>query len=412
MKQIKSILNSATFRDTLISLVGNFGVALGGFVTTILIARATTPSIFGIYSSLWALSVLLVGLTDLGVSSALINFLPKFNAKRSIYISIAFWVEVIATIGIFLFLAICHLLGIRLIPGSTDPQLILAWILIAIFVFEAFTQFVLTAEKQFYRIAIMQITDSFIKLLIIIFFYYEHSLSIEIALAAAITSGLIATIIGLGKEIISIRFIFPLDHFREIFHFSKWIAITRFFGVTVSRVDVLLLNILAGAYAAGIFSAASRIAVLFSLIVSTLGGVVSPRFSRFENKADLRKYLVKVTLLFIGVAILMSITAIFARPIILLVFGPRYQSSILIFQLLVVAMIPFLLSSITIGPILYFFNKPQFITITTIIQVVLLISLDIFLIPRYTILAPPISLGISNIFVLIVTSSKLINLLK
>ena len=88
--KIKTLLFSDTSRDTAVIMGGNLAVALGGTLFTIVVARSLSPINFGIFSAIFALATLFSSLADLGISSALINFLPKVKGDRSTIISVTF----------------------------------------------------------------------------------------------------------------------------------------------------------------------------------------------------------------------------------------------------------------------------------------------------------------------------------
>ncbi|MEK7064210.1 MAG: polysaccharide biosynthesis C-terminal domain-containing protein, partial [Patescibacteria group bacterium] len=177
-------------------------------------------------------------------------------------------------------------------------------------------------------------------------------------------------------------------------------------------VDILLLNLMVGGFEAGIFAAASRITLLFALLVSSLGAVTSPRFSAFKHHHEIIAYLKKVSLLVVGVSIFMLFTMLIADPLVRIVFGEKFIASVPIFQALTVAMIPFLFTVVTVPPLLYSFNQPQFLAKITIIQTVVLVGLDIILIPTYHAFGPAISLAVSNLIVFSASAFKLYSLLR
>lgn len=412
INKIKRLTSSGTARDTLLSMVGSVGTAVGGMLFTVIVARSMVPEQFGIFSALWALAILLSSLGDLGISSALINFLPKIKSDKSSILTVTFWVQVIASTSFLLLVLLSIPVRRIIIPETTGIQFVLAGAITAVFILETFTFSILAAERRFKFLSLLQIVDSAGKLMIVFGLFLTHHISIELALFSNILSAILATIIGFSGELKHISFLFPKIYFKKIYEFSKWIAVGRIFSVAVARVDILLLASFANSYQAGIFAAASRIALVFSLLASTLGNVTSPRFSGFTTSQQVVSYLKKLTLMVCGIAVIMILIAIFSKPIVLLIFGAKYVSSIVVFRYLCLAMIPFLFELITVNPIIYYFNQPSFIAVVTAIQVTILIILDILLIPKFGAIAPSISLAISNIVVLITTGAKLKSLLK
>ncbi len=412
MDKIKKLFFSQTSRDTLISFSGLGTIAVVGMIFSIITARGLGPSTFGLFSALTALVTLLSSLGDLGISSALVNFLPKVADRRSVLISVTFWFQIAVTLVLTLALMAAGFFHNFIIPGSTPQHFITIGVLTGLYVLQGFALGIFNAEKKFLRASILQGSDSIIKLIIVAGLFFSRNLNIELAILANVFSTLISLIYGFWGEFRNIRPIFPRAQLAEIFQFSKWIALSRTFGVMVSRVDVILLNLLAGSFQAGIYSAASRIALVFALLVSSIGAVTAPRFSAFVHKEDIRRYLKKVALMVGGISLIMLSTVILADPLVRLIFGEEYLAAIPVFRAMTLAMIPFLFSVVTSQPLIYSFNQPKFFSWVTIVQVVIIISLDLIFIPRYQALGPTISLGIANVIVVALSGWKLYRLLK
>lgn len=409
---IKKILSAQTTKDTLVSFGGLGTIAAVGMIFSIIMARSLGPAAFGLFSALIALVTLLSSMGDLGISSALVNFLPKFRDNRNVIISVTFWFQITVTILLTLGLIAAGVFRQTIIPGSTTTHFLIIGFLTGFYVLQGFALGVFNAERKFLSASILQGSDSLVKLLIVTGLFFNKNLNIELALLANVFSCFLSLIFGFWGEFRHIRPIFPRAQMAEIFKFSKWIALSRAFSVMISRVDIILLNLLVGGFQAGIFSAASRIALVFALLVSSIGAVTAPRFSAFVKKEDIRRYLKKVALMVSGISVLMLTTVLLADPIIRIVFGAKYLAAIPVFRALTLAMIPFLLSVITSQPLIYSFNQPKFFSRITIIQVMIIIGLDLVLIPRYQALGPTISLGIANVIVIALSGWKLYRLLK
>lgn len=412
IRQIKRLIFSDTSKDTFITMVGNGIVAVSGATFTVLVARGLNPSQFGVLSALTSTAILLASLGDMGISSALVNFIPKFKGDRDSIVSLSFWIQIIiaALIGLLL-LALSHW-HYKIIPGSTLTHFLLLTLLTTAALLSFFAQSLLKAERNFLYAAIVQIIESVGKLIPVGLLFFLSTLQIRPILLSIIGSITLAASVGLVKELGNISFVFPRLYLKKIFHFSKWVALMRGFSVAISRIDVILLNALGTSHQAGIYAAASRITMLFALLVSSLGSVVAPRFSAFNKKKQVITYIKKVSLLIGGVSLLMALSIILAPFIVKTVFGNQYLAAIPVFRYLTLAMIPFLLSIITTNPLIYFFNKPNFTALATAIQVGLLVVIEVALIPSLGAMAPTVALAVSNTVVLGLTGWKLRNQFK
>lgn len=410
--KILNIFRSSTGKDTFVSMIGLSAIAGAGMLFTVLMARGLSTEAFGVFSALSSLATLIASMADLGLSAALVNFIPKLRDKRQILISTCFWFQVIvALVTIFLLfnLGFVHSL---IVPGSSQFQFLLVGLLVAVYVFQGLATALFSAERNFIESSLVQGIDSFLKLLFVYLFFIKGSVSIEIAFISNLFSCAISIFYGLRYEFKNIRPIFPKAQIQEIFVFARWIALSRVFSTAISRLDVILLNALAGGFQAGIFAVAGRISMVFALLVSSLGSVMAPRFSSYTKISEVKSYLKKITMMITGVSLLMLVFVVLAEPIVILVFGERYRQAIPVFRFLTLAMIPFLYNTITTLPIIFFFNKPKFFANLTIIQVLILTGLNILLIPHLQAYAPPTSTLIANLFVLVVSTYKLRKLLN
>lgn len=391
-----------------ISSIGTGVSALGGMLFAILLARSLSVSDFGIHSALVTLMVLLAIAGDFGISSAIIYFIPKIKRKYNEFLSMAFWFQLSITSALIVFaLILNNPLRNLIIPGSTIPQFFWVAALILISSMNGFIQAILRVKRNFMVVALMQSVESLGKFLIIAYLYFQNTLTIKTALMAAVLSMIVSVMIGFYQGHVKIKFIFPKTQFRKLFNFAKWIGVQRIFNTIFSRIDVILLTSISTSFHAGIFSVASRITMLFVILTSSISSVVSPRFSSFKRRINIKRYLKKLYLLGAGISAIMLLIAIFIPGIVNLIFGDKYQAAIPVFRLLTIAMIPYLFISMITDSLIYSFKKTNFVMKVSLLQVFMVIFLNIILIPHYNALAPAISLLVINILSLFIVGHKI-----
>ncbi|HOX96080.1 MAG TPA: oligosaccharide flippase family protein [Candidatus Woesebacteria bacterium] len=412
MEKIRKILQSQTIKDTLISFIGLGFTAAVGFFYTVVLARTLGPENFGVFSAITALVAIVYSLGDLGISSAIINFIPKLKEKRQNLINTGFWFEFAIGLVVLLLFGLFALLHTIIIPGSLSEQVLLAGFIAFNYLLINFAQAVFTAEHKFFTYSLSQIIDAGIKIILVFVLLSVSRLSISTAFIANIVSTIIALLITFCRELIKIQWSFDRPIFSKMFHFAKWIAVSKVFSVFTTRIDVILLNLIVGSFQAGIFSAASRITLFFSLLISSLGSVVNPRFSGFDTPEKIISYMRKLVLLIGAISVVMVLSALLAKPIINIVFGDKYLSAIPVFQALTLAMIPFMFTLITTPALTYSFGLPRFIARLTAVQVISIVVIDIIFIPSLGAFAPALALGLGNIIVLVVSIFKLNSLFK
>ena len=406
MKRIIGILKTQTIKDSFVISLGLGVSAVIGFIFTILLARSLGPVNFGVYSALTALAAIIYSLGDMGISNSLINFLPKKVSERYQYLSTSFWMEFVIGVFILLLFGIFSYFHETIVPGSLSTDLLLAGVISFNYLLIIYTQGVFTAGRKFWSYTASQILDSGVKIVIVFFIFKMGNLSIGTALIANIISTFIALLITFGKELYSIEFDFFKKPFWNILHFAKWIAMSRVFTVMISRIDIILLNFMVGSYSAGIFSAASRVTLIFAMTAGGLSSVINPRFSSFDSHHQAVSYSKKLILLVSGIATAMLALSFLALPIISLVYGEKYLESVSVFRYLILAMIPFLFTIISNSALVYAFNQLDYYTKMVAIQTTIIVVVDLLLIPRLGYNAPAIALFISNIFVLFASFLK------
>ena len=408
VSKIKRLLFSQTSKDIIICSTGTGITALVGMFFAILLARSLSVSDFGIHSALVTVVVLLAITGDFGISSALTYFIPKTKTKYSQFLSVAFWFQFMITFGLVTVVLILNRpLRALIIPDSTISQFVWVALLILTSSLNGFAQGILKAKRQFLGVALMQFIESIGKILVVVYLYLQNMLTVETALMAVTLAMIISATVGLSKEYKHIKLIFPRTQLKGLFSFAKWIGVQRVFNTIFSRIDIILLTSLSTSFYAGIFSVASRITILFVILAGSVSNVISPRFSSFKSRLNVREYLKKVFIMEAGMALIMLIVAVSAPTIINLIFGVKYQSATPVFRLLTIAMIPYLFTTTIMDSLIYSFKKTGFAMKVSMFQVFLVILLNVILIPHHNALAPAISLLVINISSLFLVSYKL-----
>ncbi len=164
-KYFKTLLSSQTSHDTSASLVGNFSMALFGTLFIVFVARSISLEEFGVFSSIVALYTLFSSLGDLGISGALINFIPKLNNPKKL-ISTAFWLQV--AIAFMLVLAI----RIKFIPQITHSQLVITEFIVGVFILENFLINLFRAQRKFVSASQLMVLDSSVKLILLTLLFF------------------------------------------------------------------------------------------------------------------------------------------------------------------------------------------------------------------------------------------------
>ncbi|MEL7669187.1 flippase [Methanobacterium sp.] len=151
-------------------------------------------------------------------------------------------------------------------------------------------------------------------------------------------------------------------------------------------IDSLLLSIMVSSEAVGIYNSAYRILMILYVIPAIFIAALFPVMSKhFKTAKDLLKIEYEKAFKYLAItSIFIFINGIlFAENIIKLIFGNEYLSSILILQILMLSVPIIFLNSLS-GNILAATNKQRFLSIVAILNALLNVTLNLFLIPKYS----------------------------
>jgi O-antigen/teichoic acid export membrane protein len=167
-------------------------------------------------------------------------------------------------------------------------------------------------------------------------------------LIALSTAYLTATVIGL---VLNLK-LFPgtghpfrmrrQEDWRDFVRQSVPVGLGTLFHSLTSRAAIALLLFLSGPHETGIYSAASRIPLVLRNIPASFMAAVIPVMAAHQEKSGaVHKLFKKSFLVMLAMAIPLAIAFhLFARPLVLMLYGEEYEASIDILRILTWAIIP------------------------------------------------------------------------
>lgn len=161
------------------------------------------------------------------------------------------------------------------------------------------------------------------------------------------------------------------------------------------RLDNILIENLLGLKQVAIYSAANSLALVFPLITSSIMRVLMREMSK--NSSYYLKKILEIQKKYFLVLILVILAVILVSPyLITFLFGPKYIESIPYFQILIVVYI----GGIFFTPLeSYFYNeKSKLIFLLKVVQLILLVSSSIILIPYIGLYGVAIAVVLTRIF--------------
>ena len=406
--QFRRIFGAKLTRDTSVVLFGNLISSSLAVVFTILAARLLGPENWGIVAAIGSLLTILVALCDLGMTSALFRFVSKKwtegDKKQAEDVIKTIWLLRIVTVLLFasvLLLFAGNLTQILLKINEPSFMIFVALGLIgALFIDFRIAE---SEAKQEWKKAAVFISLTNLLRVAGLFIIGLNNLNLINVTFVFTGASVAAYILSLIVQRSPVGFVGNWQKLiREVIPFSSYMGANRIASAVASRIDVLLLIQMTGAYGAGIYGAANRLAIGVPLVLGSFATVLAPQFASISNSKELSVFL-KRSFGLSGIITLGLLLGILIAPLVIRFFGPAYVDSGVVLQLLFIAFIPAAISVPSVNFIIYYLKKPQVITGLSLVQLVLVIAVNFLLIPKIGVYAPAIALGLANLLVMLVT---------
>lgn len=408
----KDLVFSSTAKDTYVLFVGNILAAFLGFVYIIFVSNILSKESFGVFSAATNLVVLLISVTDLGLSTTVVNFVAEYFSKKD-YVNSNRFIKASVVIRFLLaflvtLLVIIFAKNVSLTFLSTTDYMVSIWtgIIALSLALPMILPYVLQGQRRYFASAFADNSVYISRLIFTLLFMYFATLTLGSSLIAFALGGFVGSIVGL--ILVGTKFIYSdttKNEYRRLMKFTGWLSVNRVLSSIFGRLDIQMLIMLAGPLSTASYSLASRFAGIISVFSGSFSGVMAPRLASFENKEEIKKYIVKATLASFALSVFLGMSTFLVRPFFELVswivssfwtgWFDKYFDSIFILKTLLLANIPFVLSTPAVSAVIYSMKKNIHVGLFSFVQLVLVVSLNYLLIPIYGELGPVITIGIT-----------------
>lgn len=414
--KVLSLVKSTTAKDTYTLFLGNTLSAFLGFLFTLVVARALSVEDFGVFSAATNLVVILISLTDLGISAGAISFVSS-NLAKGKYQTANKYIKasVIIRFAVTAFVSIL----IMIFAGVVSPKFLatsdlnvsyLVGLVAIAFAMPMLFPFLLQAKKKFVASMVADNTLYLVRLAIAFIFAYFGLLTINNSLLSFVIGAIVGSTVGL--LLIKPKFLSTKPSalvYKKLFRFSGWLGVNKIISSVSGRLDIQMLAIFAGATATGLYSIPSRLAGFVVVLASSFSAVLAPRLSGFNDFEREKRYIIKATLALIPITVGLVFWILIAKPFVTILFGDKYIESVPVFQALVASMIPFIFTAPSVTAIIYSIKKTVFIGAFSFFQIIAIFILNYIFIPQYGPIGPAITFAITNTILLIYTWVIVIN---
>lgn len=364
---LRSVFETATFKESRITILGTVINGTLGALFYILMARFLGPSDFGLFTVSVATLTLIADSVDFGTNTGLIKHVSsslvtdknqalKF-LKLSLELKVLVWIIVLIVgffispwIAAYIFNKKELILPLRLVMLGVGGALLFS-----------FATSSLQAFQKYFIWSFINILTNFLRLIFILIFFFFGGLTLTNSLLTYILLpffGFSMTLFFLPtKKIFKEKN--EISIAGKLFKYNFWVGTFTIIAAFSSRLDTFLTARLLSNTEVGIYGAATQLVQFVPQLIGALGVVAAPKFASFQTNKDMITYFKKFQLFILGLAVI----GLAAIPIVVFLipqfFGKEYIAAINPFIILFLAMLIFLISVPIHNSIIFYFGRPD-----------------------------------------------------
>lgn len=417
---LKSIIKTATFKQSQITILGTLINGALGALFYIILARFLGPSNFGLLTIALTTLVLIADMADIGTNTGLIRFVSAnlVQNKNKAYKFLKLSLEIKLIVWMVSALAVYFLAPFLAINLFHKTELILPLRLVAFGIGGAllftFATSALQAYQKYFLWSAINILTNFLRLIVILILGYFLVLNVENSLLVFMILpffGFFVTLFILpARKILLSREEFSLS--KELFKYNIPVAIFTVIAAFSARLDTYLNAALLSAREVGIYGVANQLVQIMPQLVSALGLVAAPKFASFQNSEQMLIYFKKFQAFVSGLTVLGILTVPFLAYLIPILFGVSYKEAVTPFIFLFLAMLVFLFSIPVHHSVIFYFGRPDVFIWVSLGHLMIIGGLGYFMISNYGVIGASITVLVGTIFNFIVPLIWLISKIK
>lgn len=352
------------------------------FVFFFLAARKLGPATFGIYSLLLAVVATLAIISGDGFSDYLTReWVKNPELGRGLYVRV---IQLRLLYVVVLFVPAMVVISFLKYPPAILLDAVLLFLILFPNALYGAAQGVLRAVGRFDLLTWLEFVQGSVLLLIgvSLFTRVPGLRSVIWAEVASAFAGGIASILlvcGLRQPKLKLDVSFRRV-LRETPAFNLYPVITNIYD----RIDIVLLSVLAGSFAVGIYAAPYRILNAIQVLPFALMSALLPAISGIQERANDHQLCSRMTGFFYSLALfpILAVTLV-ARPIVLLLLGKSFAASTPVLGILIWATIPMFIN-FGLNTFLLARGHEKLFLRTTLVCAAVNIGANLVLIPRFS----------------------------
>jgi len=324
-------------KNTGVILTGNVVFKLVSLFVVIYLARYLGTAGFGKYSLVFAYLAFFNIITDLGLQQILIREMAREPSTAPKLIGNAYVIRLLLTVfAVGLAIAIITLLPY---PADTTLYVYIASFTLFFISFSDFYATIFQAKLAMQYSVIAKLTFKFVSAGLILWIIFSHGTLTQVMIVLVFSEG-IKTLLSylFSRKFVRPRFAIDFGLWRYLLKECLPLALSSVIVIIYYRIDIIMLSMMKGDDAVGIYSAAHRLCDPFSLIPYALMMSLFPLMSGYFKTSEAKlimTYTLAIRYLLIIVLPIAVGTMFIADEIILLVYDVPFANSVTVLQILI-----------------------------------------------------------------------------
>ncbi|MCK0097481.1 oligosaccharide flippase family protein [Yoonia sp. F2084L] len=300
----------------------------------LIVARVLGPKGAGAYAVALLLPMTMSQLLNLGLASANVYFVAsrKFPLHQA-WAASRDLVLVMGPLGLTVGTCVIVVIGDTVFPGVPQIALLLALLIYPTSLLAGIVSGLFQALQDFRAFNIAVLVQPFLSFTGVCLLWFTNNvdiITVLLVIASAHFLSLIAALALLSKHtLLTAPSIAGMEYLRPAIRYGVKAHLGNILSFLNYRLDMLLVNLIAGPAAAGIYSVAVRLTEQLWMISQAVSTVIFPRLSAMEKDENARR---TFTPLMARIVLWVTLTAaallgIIAQPLIQFLFGSDFGSA-------------------------------------------------------------------------------------
>ncbi len=379
----------ALSQQTALVFAGKMTGACLGFVMSLIVARWMGPEEFGLFSLFIVILILGNDVLGDGLNPGVVRYYAMYSRTDSLKASEVLTNALILRLLLGVPVVVVGLaVGTQLAEKAFQNQDYVAPVLLGLVgsfgaALWSFNLSVWQAREEFRRYGVMVALVNLVRIVSLPVLMFAGYVTLGVIMGLHVAVFYLCALSGLWMlrgHLAAARINGPL--LRELFRFSKWPAMASLCFLLQVNLGVPVLNYVVGSREAGLYGAGSSLLMGVDFLTVSLLTTLLPKVSQLTGLEQCRAYVQRSFPLYLLIATAIVPLLFFARSLVLLLFGPAYEGTIPVFQVLFVGTLGTLVTH-PLYLVLYTMNRPQLHTLSGVVALAGWVLAGWWLIPEY-----------------------------